>query len=111
MKESQISFSNQEARNEIASDDNNEKQPTNRIITILHHLRERLDWSLVWMILAIKGLIFLYAAESYHILTDKQFESWRGWFDIWNRRDSIYKVTRYFDFNQKTENIFTNLTQ
>jgi len=48
-----------------------------------------LDWSLVWMILAVKGLIFVFGVQSYLTLANKPIATWHGWLDIWNRWDSL----------------------
>ena len=48
-----------------------------------------LDWSLVWMILAVKGLIFVFGVQSYLTLANKPIATWYGWLDIWNRWDSL----------------------
>lgn len=47
-----------------------------------------LDWRLIGMILAIKGLIFAFAGQSYQIFSNQPIPTWRGWFELWNRWDS-----------------------
>jgi hypothetical protein len=62
----------------------------------LERLR-KLDWSLVGTILAIKGLILLFGAQSYQLTTNRRIGSWYGWLEIWNRWDAPHylEVAQY----------------
>lgn len=59
-------------------------------------LRVHIDWSLLGMILAIKGLILVLGALSFQAYTDQRIGSWRGWLEIWNRWDAPH----YLDLAQ-----------
>lgn len=58
-------------------------------VTPVRLFLRQFDWSLVAMILAIKGLIYVFGAQSYQLLANKRIEGWRGWLEIWNRWDSL----------------------
>jgi Dolichyl-phosphate-mannose-protein mannosyltransferase len=45
---------------------------------------------LVAMMFAIKALVFLYAGQSHQALADRRINGWHGWFEIWNRWDSLH---------------------
>lgn len=77
------------AQNETAFVEDSDVRITNQFGMIVHRLRQQIDWSLVWMILAIKGLVFVFGVQSYYVLTNKPIEKWHGWLDIWNRWDSL----------------------
>ncbi|MBC8030251.1 MAG: glycosyltransferase family 39 protein [Pyrinomonadaceae bacterium] len=44
---------------------------------------------LIGMIVAFKALLFLFAGQSYQVLQNQRIPGVRGWFEIWNRWDSI----------------------
>lgn len=52
----------------------------------------RLDWSLIWTILAVKGVIFVFGVQSYLTWMNKPIGSWYGWLEIWNRWDSLRHI-------------------
>ncbi len=79
------------AQNKSARDDHNSRT-TNQNITIISHLRQRLDWSLVATILAIKALLIVFAGQIYQVLSGKPIETWHGWLDIWNCWDSLRHI-------------------
>jgi len=81
--------SKQTAQNNSAVDDGADIRTTSENITIARHLRQQLDWSLVWTILAVKGLILVFGVQIYYALSNKPIEKWHGWLDIWNRWDSL----------------------
>lgn len=62
-----------------------------RALTANSYIR-KVDWPLVATILAIKGLILVFGAASYQLLSNKRIESWRGWLEIWNHWDSLRYV-------------------
>lgn len=53
---------------------------------------QNLDWSLVGIILAVKGLILLFGVQAYLTLTNQPLNSWYGWLEIWNRWDSLRHI-------------------
>jgi hypothetical protein len=58
-------------------------------LAIIDKFRKNFDWSLVWTILAIKGLVLLFGVQAYYALANKPIEHWRGWLEIWNYWDSL----------------------
>ncbi len=56
----------------------------------------QIDWPLVVLILAMKGLIIIFGALSYEALEDRRIEGFRGWLEIWNRWDAPH----YLDIAQ-----------
>ncbi len=57
---------------------------------------ERIFWGLqpeelrlIAIIIAVKALLFLFAGQSYQALQNQRLAGLRGWFEIWNRWDSI----------------------
>lgn len=57
---------------------------------------ERIFWGLqpeelrlIAIIIAVKALLFLFAGQSYQALQNQRLAGVRGWFEIWNRWDSI----------------------
>jgi hypothetical protein len=59
-------------------------------------LRVRIDWSLLGVILAIKGLILVLGALSFQAYADQRIGSLRGWLEIWSRWDAPH----YLDLAQ-----------
>jgi hypothetical protein len=52
-------------------------------------LRE-LDWQLIGMILAIKGVFYVYGTQAYQALTNGSIGSLGNWLGIWNRWDAVH---------------------
>jgi hypothetical protein len=50
----------------------------------------RQDWLVVGWVLAVKMLLFIFGAESYHVLEDKPLPPSHGWLEIWNRWDALH---------------------
>lgn len=63
-----------------------------RLSALALQVRQRLDWSLIWTILATKALVLLFGVQIYKALLIKPMDKWYGWFEIWNRWDSIRYV-------------------
>jgi hypothetical protein len=80
------------AQNKSMRNDHNNSRTTNQNITIISHLRQRLDWSLVATILAIKALLIVFAGQIYQVVSGKPVETWHGWLDIWNLWDSLRHI-------------------
>jgi hypothetical protein len=80
------------AQNEIVLDARTDIQTTSPIVTPARNLWQPLDWSLVWTILAVKGLVFLFGVQVYYALSNKPIGSWHGWLEIWNRWDSLRHI-------------------
>lgn len=80
----------QTAQKEIAPAELGNSWTTDRITTIVRQQWQQLNWSLVWMILAVKGLILVFGVQSYLILADKPIDGYGGW--IWNRWDSLRHI-------------------
>lgn len=76
-------------QNENARDDRRAPNPPE---TIVARFVRQLDWSLVATILAVKAVIFVFAAQSYRVLASKPLGGWHGWLDIWNRWDSLRHI-------------------
>jgi hypothetical protein len=53
----------------------------------------RIDWKLIGMILAIKGLFYLYGTQAYQVLTNSSIGSFKGWLELWSRWDAIHYVS------------------
>lgn len=83
---------NKIAQTKSESDDLDNTQLSKQNMTITRRLRQQIDWSLVWTVLAIKGLVFVFAVQFYHVLSKNPIETWHGWLDIWNRWDSLRHV-------------------
>ena len=84
--------SKQTAQNEGVSAESSNSWMTDRIIMTAHEQWQQLDRSLVWTILAIKGVILLFGVQSYLLLMNKPIERWYGWLEIWNRWDSLRHI-------------------
>ncbi|MDQ3179173.1 MAG: hypothetical protein M3Q33_01500 [Acidobacteriota bacterium] len=83
----------QTAQNEGApSADHSSRRTTDRIMTTIRQQWQQLDWSLVWMTLAVKGVIFIFGVQSYLSLMNKPIGSWYGWLEMWNRWDSLRHI-------------------
>ena len=80
------------ALDENAPVDENGERIAGRTMTAFRRLRRQLDWSLIWTILAIKGVILLFGAQSYLTWTNKPIGSLYGWLEIWNRWDSLRHI-------------------
>ncbi|MGH9901361.1 MAG: mannosyltransferase family protein, partial [Pyrinomonadaceae bacterium] len=50
----------------------------------------RLDWSLVALILLIKALLILFAAQAFHVTMNRHLGTFHGWLEIWNRWDASH---------------------
>ncbi len=48
------------------------------------------ETGLVAMMLAIKALVFLYAGQSYQVLSDQRIAGVYGWLELWNHWDSLH---------------------
>jgi hypothetical protein len=84
--------SKQTAQNEGVPADRSNKWTTDRIMTTARQQWQQLDWSLVWMILAVKGVIFVFGVQSYLVFANKPIDRWYGWLEIWNRWDSLRHI-------------------
>lgn len=51
-----------------------------------------IDWQLVWMVLSIKGLVFVFGAFCYQLLLNERITTWHGYLDVWNRWDAARHV-------------------
>jgi hypothetical protein len=60
-------------------------EPRDRLQLFIRNL----DWKLIGMILVIKALLFIFAAQSFQILDNKKAEGLYGALEIWNRWDSL----------------------
>ena len=60
--------------------------------TIFRRQLKQLDWSLIWIILAVKGVILIFGVQSYLTWMNKPIDKWYGWLEIWNRWDSLRHV-------------------
>src|SRR5438132_6279337 len=72
------------------SETTGEKLPEVEAWNWLVSLLSKRDWLVVGWALAIKCLVFLFGAESYRILENKQLPGPHGWLEIWNRWDSLH---------------------
>jgi hypothetical protein len=52
----------------------------------------QLDWRLIGMILAIKGVFYIYGTQAYQALTNSSIGSLRNWLGIWNRWDAVHYI-------------------
>ena len=50
----------------------------------------REDWLVIGWVLAIKLLLFLFGAKSFHVLENRTLPDKYGWLEIWNRWDAIH---------------------
>lgn len=80
------------AQNEDVPADLGNSWTTERIMTTAREQWQQFDRSLVWTILAIKGVILLFGVQSYLLLMNKPIDSWYGWLEIWNRWDSLRHI-------------------
>lgn len=48
----------------------------------------RLDWPLVAMVLTVKVLLLVFAAQAYQVLSNQPLKSFYAWLEIWNRWDA-----------------------
>lgn len=48
----------------------------------------RLDWQLISLVLAIKFLLFLFAAHVFYLMSNQRLEGVYGWLQIWDRWDA-----------------------
>lgn len=65
---------------------------------------QREELRLMSLILAFKALLFLFAGQSYQVLTNQPVDGIRGRFEIWNRWDSInYQALAEFGYNATAE--------
>ena len=84
--------SKQIAQNEdVAAEDSN-NWTTNRMIMAVREQWQQSEKSLVWTILAIKGIILVFGVQGYLMLANKPLGSWYGWLEIWNRWDSLRHI-------------------
>ncbi len=90
--EADIPTSKQTVQNERLSAENSYDWTTDRIITTVREQWQQFDKSLIWTILAVKGVIFLFGAQSYLLLMNKPIDSWYGWLEMWNRWDSLRHI-------------------
>ena len=60
--------------------------------TIFRRQLKQLDWSLIRIILAVKGVILIFGVQSYLTWMNKPIDKWYGWLEIWNRWDSLRHV-------------------
>jgi len=60
--------SEQTAQNKVVPAAHNDEWTTKRIITIARQQWQQLDWSLVWTILAVKGVIFVFGVQTHLLL-------------------------------------------
>lgn len=84
--------SEQTAQNKVVPAAHNDEWTTKRIITIARQQWQQLDWSLVWTILAVKGVIFVFGVQTHLLLMNKPIATWYGWLEIWNRWDSLRHI-------------------
>jgi len=82
----------QTAQDEIVPAESNNQWTTDRMMAIAYRFRQQLDWSLVWTILTVKGVIFLFGVQTYLLLMNKPIATWYGWLEIWNRWDSLRHI-------------------
>lgn len=75
-------------QNEIEPSEYSNSQTANNT-AVADKFGKDFDWSLVWTILAIKGLVLLFGVQFYYALANKPIEHWRGWLEIWNQWDSL----------------------
>ena len=72
------------------------KLPAKRWWTVL----QTADWIVVGWVLAIKILLFVFGAKSFHLLENNPLPGRLGWLDIWNRWDSLhYLQVAQFGYN------------
>lgn len=90
--EADYALSAETQRDVIIGDDRNEERTTNSAAALAPRFWQRLDWSLIALILAVKALIFFFGVQSYRVLANKQLENWHDWLDIWNRWDSLRHI-------------------
>jgi Gpi18-like mannosyltransferase len=50
----------------------------------------RLDRRLIAMVIAIKALVFIFAAQSYQIISNSRLNGFRGWMDTLTRWDTVH---------------------
>lgn len=60
--------------------------------TIFRRQWKQFNWSLVWTILAVKGVILIFGVQSYLTWMNKPIDKWYGWLEIWNRWDSLRHI-------------------
>jgi Mannosyltransferase (PIG-V) len=71
---------------ETASSRSTNNEGLMRVISLL----PKRDWLVVGWVLAIKLLLLLFGVKSFQILENKRVAGVHGWFEIWNRWDSLY---------------------
>ena len=66
-------------------------------------LRRR-EWRLLALIVAIKGVLFLFAVQTYQVLQNQRVAGVRGWLEVWNRWDSLnYQKLAEFGYSAAGE--------
>lgn len=78
------------APHETASVDRTGQTKESESATI--HERRLVDWSLIWTILAIKGIILVFGATVYLTFVNKPIATWYGYLEIWNQWDSLRHI-------------------
>jgi Gpi18-like mannosyltransferase len=80
---------------------NNEPNPpdaTKRWGLRRHELR------ILAIVISIKGLLFLFAGQTYQVLQNQRVEGIRGWFELWNRWDALnYQKIAQFGYSATGE--------
>ena len=72
-----------------ATPDTLEKSSQNTEVNGKAAFYRRIDWSIVGMVLAIKGLVFIAGWLSYHLMLDKRPAGFYGWLEMWHRWDAL----------------------
>ena len=75
-----------------------ERAPT-LVLGMRHH-----EWRMIGLVIAIKALLFLFAAQSYQVLEDERVGGLRGYLEIWNRWDALnYQKLAQFGYGASGE--------
>ena len=68
-------------------------------LRLRHH-----EWRMIGLVIAIKALLFLFAAQSYQVLEDERVGGLRGYLEIWNRWDALnYQKLAQFGYGASGE--------
>lgn len=66
-------------------------------------LRRR-EWRSIAIVVSIKALLFLFAGQSFQVLQNQRVAGVRGWFELWNRWDSLnYQKLAEFGYSATGE--------
>ena len=76
-----------------------EEHPAPLFLRLRHH-----EWRMIGLVISIKALLFIFAAQSYQVLEDERVGALRGYLEIWNRWDALnYQKLAQFGYGATGE--------